>query len=697
MTPTMASFSPGCVEVDISLCPDPVTGVGGETGAEPPPSDPFDGLSQVEVTVLAAEGPLAGAAVEVELFSNQTNATTPALTGTTDGAGKFYFERMAPSPNTLYRWRLTVTPGSSGVNFAPETLDVPARTADIANNATGEPQQFFPEITVCPVGGDSIICDVAQARTMFKAVYEQQLKAWHYESSGRPPQIAAFAADQAHAAVANAIRPKDSRLASGWVTIYSWWIADYDIPLRDWPAIVERSQQAFRIFGSIPFPVISDYFVRCARGIPLYKGWSVGSPRLYSQTFSDYFPREDRQIEADMAYQYLVNLQPILQCVEHKIRQKIKEMERSAKAWRTMGLVATFMLAPLAAGAAPTLLATEVASYTYEAITGEISGGQTEAVVTAGVSVAAANPGAMKTLIASGLTLLLEQNAQDLDPIIQEIAVGAVSEIAAVAVGDVVTQTVATGALDFVSLQSLGSGVAAFAVKMVANMITAQGVKGIDGLKDIILGLQNIEAALAPFLAWAINTLLLDALFDAAAALADQENGELPPGVPLPIDPVTGEPIPPAEPAPIDPVTGEPLPVDPVTGEPIPPGEPGVPVSVDPVTGEPLPVDPVTGEPLPVDPVTGEPVPDEGVPGEPVPTPPDQGPPLSDFDGQRDIIGPIIDAGEAGGNPVPSQDATPKVPVIDAESVETTNLAIGAGVGGAAVVLALVGVGVLGS
>jgi len=308
-------------------------------------------------------------------------------------------------------------------------------------------------------------------------------------------------------------------------------LRDFSIPPKDWPRLIKNLDQAAKVFNSIPFPRLpgaEDLWIRCARGIPLWNGMSVANPKLY---VSDYFPREDRKIEVDMATQYLINIPAIGRCIEHRIKQKAKDIERSARAWRLMGLATTFMLAPIAGGSAPSLIVTELAEFGYQMATGNVVPGAVSAVATGGVSLASAglSADALEKLIAGGLQLLMEQYGEDLDPRVQKAITAAAPKAVSAGVTDLmsgtttVSSTPQSGAADFISLQGLGSAAAAMAVKFVANTISATGVRGVGDFKKLLLGLQDLPVLMTPFIIWAIKTLLLDKLFEAAAQMAEQE------------------------------------------------------------------------------------------------------------------------------------------------------------------------------
>ena len=570
MTASVAAMVPGgCVKVDASECglssgstsaptPSGATGTDGPTYIKLAVFDPttLDGLAGAKVTVEArpiTEGstinvpspliPPAGAAVQV-MGSGQTNAD-----------GIFVYQGSAPSPNRAYFFRLTVEPGPNTASFPKKFVDVPTRTAyAIASGQSGYLSVSAVSITVAPSNVDPLVTAVAEAQVQFAAIMAQCEVAWGSSAQGK-----SFCADQAHANV----QLNHPKLREHWDT-FSWWIGDFSIAPKDWPKLIANFEQTTRIYNTIPFPKLpeaEDLWYRCARGIPIWKGMGIANPRFY---VSDYFPREDRKIEADFAAQFMINVPATVACLEHKIKQKAKEIARSAKAWRMMGLVSVVMLAPLAAGASMSLIVTELADFAYQSITGNVVPGAVSAIATGGVSIAAAglSSDAIEQLVTAGLTLLMQQYGEDLDPIVQKIISGATPKIASAAVTDLaagtttVSDTAASGAGDFISLSTIGSAAAAMAVKMVGNMISATGVRSVDDFKKTILGLNTLPTLMVPFIVWAINVLLLDKLFDQAAAMGGEpaEGGTVPPA------PGTTPPAPgtvPPPPGTVPPATGD--------------------------------------------------------------------------------------------------------------------------------------------
>ncbi len=407
MRPSQVPPYAACVQVPDERCAPTV------------PLNPRDGVSRVTLSVVdpVNEVPISGANIAVAVEDKATRSVGPTiLTGVTDANGQFAFDELAPSPNVDYLWNMTVSPGSGSPDFTPVTIRRVARTSAAAAAATGLPEDIRATMNVCVAGSDPLVCEVADAQLKFRMTYEGQLLAWNYYSTGQPESIAVFAADMAHAGVVFT----DPRLAGNWET-FSWWIGDQFIPARDWPALIDRVNQVEALFNAIPFPPVGDYFTRCARGIPINRGMSVANPRFYTDTFNaDYWPRPDWRINADMAIQYLENILAIVTCIEHKINNKVREIEGSIRAWRLMSLAVTFALAPLAAGAMPTLLVTEAAQFGYEAATQRPAGEDVGMIATSGVTALQANPEALGGLIALGLERVLADQIDGLSPTAQQ-------------------------------------------------------------------------------------------------------------------------------------------------------------------------------------------------------------------------------------------------------------------------------------
>lgn len=558
MTASMAAQVPGgCQKVDPSFCgqqPAPTTGT---TPTNPNPwgapqapggglamnSPAWQGPTHINLTVFEPQElkPFKGAKVTVDLF-DFAHSTDPVnvpfvqrnvFTGETDADGKFYFAGQAPTPNRNYRWRLTVTPGAAGPGFPSTYVDVPARTAVAESAANSAPEEFKVATVVCPSGTDALVCAVAQAQVSFVQLTDQALAANHYEDSGKDARILAYAVTQA----ANFVGLNHPRLQAQFNT-YKWWIGNLAVPPKAWPKMMDNYEQLLGVFNKIPFPRPgnTDLFIRCARGIPLWKMMNVARQELY---LSDYFPRENRRIEADMAFSYVVSLNGIIECMIKKIEEKAREIQKHQMTMKMIGLGITFMLAPIAGLAGFTSVLSDATQLLVEKFTGKGLSTEQSTLVTAGVAVASADPAALEKLLAAGITALTQQFGDGMNPALQNAINTAVPKVVTAAVQDQVAGILGTsstsGALDFASLTSLGSAAAAIAIKLFANMIVASGAKSVKAFENLLMDIENLPALLVPFVTWAINVLLLDQLFNLAAQQAGQDMGTAPGGGNAPV------------------------------------------------------------------------------------------------------------------------------------------------------------------
>lgn len=471
--------------------------------------------------------------------TGQPNLTEVAR-GKTDAQGVYAWTGQAPTPNTEYRYRVSI----SSLGRPTKLTEIPARSAEAASAGNRQLSRSAVSVVVCPLSVSSLVCEVAEKQVLSQAAYEQQLAANHYATAGQgQAKIASFAADMAHVAVSSFQSPELQRNAD----TYSWWMMDMGVLPKEWPDLVKYFEFGQSVWNGVPWPMPEglDLFQRCARSIPMFDKLTLLNPRLYVKRYSAYFPRDARQMEADIAFNVLVNGAAIEDCIEHKILRKIKDVERSRKTWRVLGMATTFMLAPLAGQAFPAILATEVAEGAWAAGHNDpIMDPTTSALVTSGVSLVTLDPKVLEKILSAGLGALLGNNLGDVDPIVQQAAVGITSKLVGLALQDVsagIFSGGATGsgsaaaqsggALDFVSLQGLGSACAAFAVKFVANTVAAQGLKGVESLKNTFFGLSQLPTAMIPFYIWCIKTLLLDSLFDAVGAqIVAEGDAATPPG-----------------------------------------------------------------------------------------------------------------------------------------------------------------------
>jgi hypothetical protein len=436
-------------------------------------------------------------------------------------------------------------------------------------------------LIACAPGTAPVVCEVAEKRAYFEDQLAQAQIAW-----GGP---SGFAADQAHAALENGMPPRDPRLARHWAGELSWAFTDRGIPPRDWPALLDNYERALAIFDEIPFPSIqeTDWFRRCAFGTPVWKSkdgtpLSLANFKIYSPTWSDFFPRTDRAIRTELAARYLINIATIVDCIDHKFHKRLREVTRSAKALSTMGLTVAFLLGPIAGATGIGNAITELATYGYANLGVQSPEAQAGGNVLSSGVLSGSQPG-IDLLVAAGLTAIVARLARDADPRVGAAAQQAVPAAVSAVAGDASAGALASGASDFVSLQGAGSAGVTFAIRLLVGSIRAVGAKSIEEFKDIALGMKELPNDVAAFMLWCADQLLIDALYQAAeedlaqedvaagfAISIDPSGQVLFNGQPteLSFDPRTGVVFDPATQAVIDPRTGSPTDVirDPETG-----------------------------------------------------------------------------------------------------------------------------------
>ena len=420
MAPSTAALTPGgCVEAPASDCAAPQGGSAG-TGTTPSGSGMnwADGPTEIALAVLEPtelKPYTAGADVLVQIYNiRDVRPGAPHLTevvrGKTDAAGEYVFRGQAPAPNKDYRYRVSVSiPGGR-----PKKADIQARDAFAASAGNHQLSRSRPLFVVCPSNVDALVCAVAEAQVAWKGLTTQCGLAW----TGSP-QSASFCSDQAHAEV-----PLDHPKLAAHRDTFSWWVGDLGIPPKDWPDLVARFEQTMTIFDMIPFPAypgIEDLFLRCARGVPIGQGKAaenlpITSPRLYSSTWSDYFPRTDKQIRKDMAFAYSAAMLSIFACMAHKIKQKVKETQRTLKTMSIISFATVMMNLPflVAAGVGGIgVFATE----TYEFILAQQQGKQLLSQgVTASLALSLLGSGNPNFVVAA-LEPIINDLIKDMDPI----------------------------------------------------------------------------------------------------------------------------------------------------------------------------------------------------------------------------------------------------------------------------------------
>lgn len=537
MLPSMAAMVPGgCVEVAESECgvsptPPPVFGGTSPVGVGLPTPTWMDGPTTIVVIVKEPTElkPYAGGAdVVIQRYSKKdfnSNTGAPNLTevtsGKTDSSGRFSWSGNAPSPNADYKYRISISPSIDQAKI----IDVPARSAADAAASNGQRTTHEVVVPVCLPNINPIICAVADARLDLLTSQKQQTV---IEPPGPYMML------------------KHPRLMAHW-TFFRWWVSDEGVPPKDWPAIVDNFDQTWTIFTAIPFPEwrgIEGLFQRCAAGVAIGQGRDttrynvVSSARLYSKTWSDYFPRSDKQIEKDMAAAYLIGLQPIFACMKDKIEAKIKDVK---KTMRNMALISFAivivnlpMILSLGVGGFG-LLATE----TYDFVTMMQSGkkglgiGVTAALAAA--TLAAGNP----DLVTAALGPIINSLMGDMDPIMatavkavypQVVRVG-VQAIASIA-GDSAASgsaNVVSGASSFLDLSGVGSVIAVMAIKALASIPKMAAAEAAKHLNSALLGAQaaahdmlafvsgeEVSAEFKGFLQWVVKAMGLEDLINQA-------------------------------------------------------------------------------------------------------------------------------------------------------------------------------------
>lgn len=516
-----------------------------ECGAEDPASaDPtsafgFEGPTEITVTALEPTELLpysGGADVLISIYNVRDfdpRTAEPRLTevarGKTGAAGTYFFRGQAPSPGKDYRYRVAVSiPGGQA-----KKTDVMARDAFALSAGTGQPSRSFPVFVVCPSNVDSLVCAVAEAQVAWKAATAQCEAAWTGGAQG-----ASFCADQAHAS----IPLNHPRLEANRDT-FSWWVGDLEIPPKDWPDLVTRFELTSRIFNEIPFPRyegIEDLFQRCARGVPIGQGknaenYPITVPRLYSSTWSGYFPRSEKRIRQDMAAAYLIGLASIYSCMEHRIRQKVKETQRTLRTMSIISFATVALNLPwlIAAGAGGiSVIATE----TYEFILAQKEGRQAISQGVTATFAASLLASGDPNLVVAALEPVINEILKNMDPIEAE-AVRAVYPqlvrtatdlVASNAAGAVSggSNLVSSGASGFPDLSGLALSMSVKAFSMLPKLYAAARM---EGLEDALSGAEaaagdllkylsgeEVSPEFKPFLRWVVMALDLSGLADAA-------------------------------------------------------------------------------------------------------------------------------------------------------------------------------------
>jgi|GEM_PF-6195324 len=542
MLPSMAAQVPGggCVEVDPSLCS--AASGGGTTPTNTSPfvnqgggtlqtSSAWDGPT--EITVIAKEPTelkpyIGGADVVIQMYNIRNFSPTtgaPNLTevarGKTDAQGKYVWNGQAPSPNTEYRYRVTMSvPGGSA-----KTVDVFARlpaAAAAGNNMTSKSEIPF---AACASNINSLVCAVAEAQLQLRAATYTPVS-WNYLDAGSRVNFG-------HPAIA------------AHFETFQWWLGDLEIQPKDWPELVKNYEQVWNIFVKIPFPKwpgIERLFQTCARAIPIGQGknnelYSAVSARLYVKKFSNYFPRDDKQISKDMAAAYILGLQPILICMQRRIEKKIEETKRTMKTMAIISYCTVMVNLPLliAAGAGGfAAFATETWDF-IKMTTGNQPLGLGVSSAIAAAALAAGDP----NLVVGALEPIVKDILADVDPLaakaittiypqVVKLAISAVGSIAGNS-AQAGSNTIVNGASSFIDMSTIASAIAVMAVKAIAALPKMYAVEKIEQLGDALAGAQaaaqdvigfvageEVSPAFKPFLIWVVEAMGLVDLVDQA-------------------------------------------------------------------------------------------------------------------------------------------------------------------------------------
>jgi len=545
MLPSMAAMVPGgCVEVDQSQCGSAPGSGGGSTPlpGTNPGGAPGGGLAQTssawdgptQITVLAKEPTelkpyTGGADVLIQMYNIRNfNPSTgaPSLSevtrGKTDGQGKYVWNGQAPSPNTEYKYRVTVSVSGG----SSKTVDTPARSAAAAAAANNMLSQTQILVAACPPNVDSLVYAVAQDQLDLQSKDNQTPISWNFSNAGSSVLLG-------HPA-----------LAAHFET-FQWWLGDFDIQPRDWPDLVKYYNQTWNIFVQIPFPKwpgIEKLFQTCARAIPIGQGkhnelYSAVSARLYVKKFSDYFPRTDKQISKDMAAAYILGLQPILLCMQHRIERKIEETKRTMKtmaiiSYCTVMINLPFLLAAGVGGFAA--FATE----TYDFIKMTTGNQPLGFGVSAGIAAAALAAGDAN-MVVGALEPVIKDILANVDPVaakaitmiypqVVKLAISSVGSIASTS-AQTGSNTIVNGASSFLDMSSIASAIAVMAVKAIAALPKMYAAQKIEALGDALAGAQaaahdvigfvageEVSPTFKPFLIWVVEAMGLVDLVDQA-------------------------------------------------------------------------------------------------------------------------------------------------------------------------------------
>ncbi len=317
---------------------------------------------------------------------------------------------------------------------------------------------------------------------------------------------------------------------------------------------------------------------------PNSENYNVANPKLYIGRFSNYFPKDSKTIERDMAVAYSDGIQAILACIIHKLKKKTREIERSAKAMALVSLGIIVAFSPFLIAAGPSgvaVLATE--AYEFAVMQAEGTGIESYGITAAlaGAMLAVGNI----DFVVAALEPAIGDLMADMDPLAQQAVSASLPQIIESA-SDAVLGPQGLGTGFESGGGAVGGAAVAMAIKMIAGIAKNYAANRIEEFQDAAQGAQQaasdvmaiVEGREAspyfkPFIEWVVRTLgLLDLFEDAIDQFLDEfadalgigtENGG---GVAIVDEEDGGGPA-------IVPTNGDGVPID-AEGNPLPGGRP---------------------------------------------------------------------------------------------------------------------------
>lgn len=547
MTDAMAAMVPGgCTKLDPSECAaaaQPSAPVN-QPGLHPGQSS---GQLDISLTVFRADTEVGiPAHISVELIHlDHTNGTPTGspekvYEGDTDRDGKLLFHGTSPAPAQDYQYRITASNVKGSPSFRSNSITVQAYQPN-------DVHAIDSMVVVCPDGVNDLLCEVGEKQLYFSMVMRQQMTAWNITADN--DRGMSYAVDTAHFFMAQ-MAVRNPILAKYWTEL-SWGVSDLGIPPSDWPDLLKNYDQVQTIFNQIAWPADGDVqklFKNCARGLPIYDGMPILNFRLYSRTYSDYFPREDYKIRADMAASYLLSIHMIFQCMVEKLQSKAKSLQRHLASLSMIRLMTAFIFAPLTGGAMLATLATEgitlaTSVWQNKQIAQGTKGVIAGVVKTAGLGAAAVGA----SLFAAGAGLLVSEIVKGADPAVQKIAQTFGPKVAEAASKDILENVLGKGEVSGMGLttaEGLGTAGAGLAVEAMLSLITLKGVKDAKQFQKEVVKVSSfiqecatpdedghLCAQITPFVLWCTEALMLAPFFDhiaSEAGIPDADtNGEI--------------------------------------------------------------------------------------------------------------------------------------------------------------------------